>query len=86
MSDDRDNKETTPKRKPLPSDPWLNEGGTARYPEGFKIRGVDVNKYRDEAARETVETEKQLAAAAKAREAKLAAITLDPEDTEAPED
>lgn len=36
---------------PTPRDhePWLNEGGTARYPEGHKMRGHDINALLDRA-------------------------------------
>lgn len=56
MSESKDKREgRTPKRDPraIPvpreNEPWINEGGTARYPEGFKIRGHDANALLDRA-------------------------------------
>jgi hypothetical protein len=40
--------ENTDKRKsPTPLEIYDSEGGTARYPEGFKIRGHDANELLD---------------------------------------
>lgn len=50
-----------PRRKPLPSDPWLNEGGTARYAEGKTHRGHDVNALLDRIDRDDAEGERELA-------------------------
>lgn len=59
MGEEGDKRE--PRRTPLPSDPWLNEGGTARLPEGFKIRGHDANALLDEYDRGVAEAEAERA-------------------------